>query len=235
VEFQQTLTQGEPMRVEIEILAAATGSPYVARELEIAESEDLADREEVKGRVVAVNLTGVCEGTLELELEGVTVEFSEATTQFRQDDGASLTCQQFVDLAGTGNPEIEAKRDPAFDAGSPMPQEPDNPAFAATRIELDDESSNAEIELNIDDDNLLDCSALTNAPAGCQGVLQVLDVFVVLQQGTTEIEAELDDDREGTEFEGFVESVSIDPANSALGSVTLTDGRVIERAHNSPQ
>jgi hypothetical protein len=226
-EFQQTLTLGEPVRVEIEILTSG-GAPYVAREVEIAEPEDLADREEVKGRVVALNLTGACEGTLELELEGVAVEFSEATTQFRRDDGASLTCQQFVDLAGTGNPEVEAKRDPAFDAGLPVPQEPDNPVFAATRIELDDESSDAEIELNIDDDNLLECSALTNAPAGCQGVLQVLDVFVVLQQGTTQIEAELDDDREGAEFEGYVESVTIDPDNSALGSVTLTDGRVIE-------
>ena len=227
-EFQQTVTQGEPVRVEIKVLSAAGGSPYVARALEIGEPEDLADREYVKSRVVAVNLTGACEGTLELEMEGVVVEFSDASTQFRRDDGADLTCQQFVDLAGTGNPEIKAKRDPEFDAGLPVPQAPDDPVFAAMRIQLDDEASDAKIELNIDSDNLLDCSSLTNAPAGCQGVLQVLNVLVVLQQGTTEIDAKLDDDRDGTEFEGLVESVSLDPNNSALGSVTLTDGRVIE-------
>lgn len=227
-EFQQILTGGDPVRVEIEVVTSAGGSPYVASEIEIGEPDDVDGREEVESRVSAVNLTGACEGTLELELEGVAVEFSEASTQFRQDDGAELTCQQFVDLAGSGNPEIEAKRDPAFDAGLPDPQAPGDPAFVALRIDLDDGSSRAEIELNIDNDNLLECSTLTNPPSGCQGVLHVFDVLVVVQQGTTEIDAELDDARDDAEFEGFVASVNINPSNSALGSVTLTDGTVIE-------
>ena len=230
-QFEDAVAAGGPVRVEIKVASVSGGPPYVARELEVEELEDLTDREEVKSRVTGVQPSAACEGTLVLELENAVVAYSDAT-RFERDDGADMTCQEFLDyingeLDGGRRPEIEAKREPRFDGSVPTPQAPDDPVFDATRIEVEDESSDAKLEMNIDDDNLTACDVLIDAPAGCLGVLRVLDVTIVIEDGVTDIEAEIDDDQDEGEFEGLVESVDMDENNALIGTVILTDGRVI--------
>ncbi len=229
-QFEDAIAAGDPVRVEAKVTSVSGGPPYVLRELEIEELEDLADREEVKSRVTELQSTAACEGTLVLELENAVVAYNDAT-RFERDDDGDMTCQEFLDyingeLGAGRRPEIEAKREPRFDAGVPTPQAPDNPVFDASRIEVEDESSDAELEMSIDDDNLLDCSTLASPPAGCVAVLKILDVMMVIDD-MTDLEAEIDDDANEAEFEGFAASVDMDANDPSIGTVTLTDGRVI--------
>ncbi len=208
-EFEDILING-PTRVEIKLV---NGS-LVAREVEVKESEDLMDEEEIESRITAIDPAG----NLTLALGGLVVGF-DAGTQFEAEDGQHLTMQEFVTrvqdaLAAGENPPVEAKRNPA-DA----PQDPDDATFLATELELDDEADEDEIEINVDADNL----AITATPPP-DAILTVLNLPIELDVtgGVTELEAEIDDDRrEEVDFEGMVASVN-------GSSFTLTDGTVVE-------
>ncbi len=208
-EFEDILING-PTRVEIKLV---NGS-LVAREVEVKESEELRDEEEIESRITAIDPAG----NVTLALGGLVVGF-DAGTQFEAEDGQHLTMQEFVTrvqdaLAAGENPPVEAKRNPA-DA----PQDPDDATFLATELELDDEADEDEIEINVDGDNL----AITATPPP-DAILTVLNLPIELDVtgGVTELEAEIDDHRrEEVDFEGMVASVN-------GSSFTLTDGTVVE-------
>lgn len=199
-------------RVEIKLIPGT----LVAREVEIEEPEDRADREEIESRVTAIDGAA---GFLTLALGNLRVDFG-AGTEFRREDDGALTLDEFVAeveaaLAAGRNPPIEAKRTPPA-----QPQAPDDPTFFATRLELDDEREEPEIEINVDADNLV-----ANASPPPDGFLRVLGLEIEIRaaEGTTELERERDDDaREDAEFEGVVASVDV-----AGGTVTLTNGTVV--------
>jgi len=245
-ELETILTSGETVRLEIKL--NRNGPPLVADEVEVGESGELADEEKVESRVVDPGFTDLsvgdteCSGTLTLELENVQVQFDGGTTRFEIEEGdneGDLGCAEFVDaiqaaLAAGSAPFIQAERTPLSDAA----QAGDDPVFMATKIEIEneDDGERSKLDLNVGDANLLGCDAVTDAPAGCLGVLMVLGESVVIQDGVTELEAEDrdgddDDDDDGDfDFEGFVAMVEPDPAdpgNAARALVTLMDGRLV--------
>ena len=74
-EFQQMVTAGSPLRLEIKL--AAGGPPYRARRVEIEEPEELSEREEVKSRITDLQLQGgSCAGSLSVAIEGIDVRIA---------------------------------------------------------------------------------------------------------------------------------------------------------------
>ncbi len=206
-ELDSILASG-PARVEIKLV---NGS-LVARRVEVEEAEDLMDEEEIESRITAIDPAG----NVTLALGGLVVDF-DAGTEFEAEDGQHLTMQEFITrvqdaLAAGENPPVEAKRNPAD-----TPPDPGDATFLATKLELDDEADEDEIEINVDGDNY----ATTTTPPP-DAILTVLGLAIELDVsgGVTVIEAEIDDDREEVDFEGMVESVS-------GSSFTLTDGTVV--------
>ncbi|NNG16629.1 MAG: hypothetical protein HKM89_09120 [Gemmatimonadales bacterium] len=208
-EFEDAVVSG-PVRVEIKL---RNGS-LVAREVEVKETEEQFDEEEIESRVTAIDPAGSV--TLSVA-GGFIVEFN-AGTDFEAEDGQDISMQDFITriqdaLALGQSPAVEAKRNPAA-----TPQDPSDPTFIATELELDDEADEDEIEINVDGNNF----ALTVSPPP-DAILTVLGLPIELDVsgGVTELEAEVDDDRFEEEFEGLVESVN--------GSTfTLTDGTIVE-------
>jgi len=206
-ELDSILTDG-PTRVEIKLV---NGS-LVAREVEVKEAEELRDKEEIESRITAIDPAG----TVTLALGGLVVGF-DGNTQFEAEDGQHLTMQEFITrvqdaLAAGEHPPVEAERRPAD-----TPQDPGDATFLASELELDDEADEDEIEINVDGDNFA-----TNTPPPPDAILTVLGLAIELDVtgGVTEIESEIDDDMNETEFEGMVTSVS-------GSSFTLTDGTVV--------
>lgn len=230
-EFNRTLTTGAA-RLEIELQPLVAGAPAVAREVEIQQAEDVTDEESVEA--AAVRFEGletsatVCRGTIVLA-PSFTVTFDGVTTQFEGEQDEDLTCAQFVErvqaaLTAGASPVVEAERPAPAE-----PQAPNAPAFAAGELKLedDDDDDQPEVEINVDADNLLACSTLASPPAGCVGVLQVLNVSIALVEGT-ELESEIkNEDMEDVDFEGVVTAVAREGASCTLGSVTLEDGTVV--------
>jgi hypothetical protein len=208
-EFEDAVVTG-PVRVEIKLV---NGS-LVAREVEVKETEEQFDEEEIESRITAIDPAGSV--TLSLA-GGFVVEFN-AGTDFEREDGQDISMQDFITrvqdaLALGQNPAVEAKRNPAA-----TPQDPGDATFVATELELDDEADDQEIEINVDGDNLA-----SNASPPPDAILTVLGLPIELNVsgGVTELEAEVDDDRLEGEFEGIVESVN--------GSTfTLTNGTIVE-------
>lgn len=208
--FEETVN-AEPQRVEIELLPGT----LTAREVEIEEPEERFDREEIESRVVAIDPGA---GTLTLQLGDLIIDFDQ-TTEFRRDSGDDLDFDTFVArieeaLAAGRKPPVEAKRPAPAE-----PQAPDDPTFFATRLELDNESDEPEIEINIDGDNLI----LNDTPPP-DAILRVLGLSIEIRasEGITELEEEADREDQEVEFEGLVESVDV-----GAGTVLLTDGSVI--------
>lgn len=206
-ELENLLGDG-PARVEIKLIRGS----LVAREVEVEETEELRDEEEIESRVTAVDPAG----SLTLSLGGLVVTF-DGSTKFETDDGTEITMQQFVSrvqaaLDAGRNPAVEAKRHPADG-----PQDPDDATFRADEIELDDEADEAKIEINVDSDNLT-----MNATPPPDAILRVLDLPIEIDVtgGRTRIEAEIEDDRDEVDFEGLVQSVS-------GSSFTLRNGTVV--------
>lgn len=251
-EFQQTLIDGA-VRVEVELFPLTPTEAPVAEEVEIQEPQDLSEEEELESRAVRFeNLEvteSVCRGTLVLtpdfrvQFDGATTEFageddrefegehhSEYTWGDHRDDD-QLTCAAFVmriqaALDAGQAPVVEAERDPPAE-----PQAPDDPAFVAAELEIEDRdhrSEAPELEINVDGDNLLACSTLATAPDGCIGVLKILNVAIALVEDVTEFESELPGAMEEIDLEGVVTAVERMGESCALGSVTL-DGEVTVR------
>lgn len=220
-EFEEILTGGAA-RAEIEIvpLSLSGGGLPIAAEVELKGPDEMDDEERIESPV-----TGLDEsmGTLTLKLGEIKVEFT-ATTEFEDESGDELTLDEFVNrvrAALADEPAVEVERDPLT-----PPQDPDEGTFVAAKIELDDEADEPELELNIDPDNLIPCSA--SSPAGCLGVLKVLNVEIVLLKDETELEAEVPDLAGEVDFEGVVEDVEREGTSCRLGTVTLMDGTIIK-------
>ena len=210
-EFEDAVASG-PARVEIKLV---NGS-LVAHEVEVKESEELFDEEEIESRISAIDPAGSVTLTLG---GGFTIGFN-ASTDFEAEDGQHISMQDFItrvqDVLALGrNPAVEAKRSPAA-----LPQDPNDATFVADELELDDEADDQKIEINVDGDNLA-----SNASPPPDAILTVLGLAVELNVsgGVTELESEVDDDNSERDFEGIVESVN-------GSSFTLTDGTVIEIA-----
>jgi hypothetical protein len=210
-EFDTVLTATGAARVEIKLVPGG----LVAREVEIEEGDETGDEEEIESRVTAISGGA---GTLTLDLGGLTVSF-DANTKFQTEDDESVTQAEFVALieaalAAGDEPAIEAER-----AAPAQPQAPDDATFLASKIELDDEAEEPEIEINIAPANLT-----LNATPPPDAILRVLDLPIELRvsEGITELESEIEDERDEVDFEGVVQAV-----DEAAGTVTLTDGTVI--------
>lgn len=229
-EFEQTLTAGVA-RLEIELLPLTPTGPAVAREVEVQGADERQEEESIESNALRFeNLDlSACRGTLVLA-PGFLVRFDGATTEFEAQEHQDLTCAQFVErvqtaLASGSKPVVEAERDPAA-----QPQAPDDASFEARELKLeDDDGSDApKLELNVDADNLLACSTLSAAPAGCIAVLKVLSVSIALVEGETEFESELENDMEEAEFEAIVTAVHREGSSCRLGRVTLDGGTIVE-------
>lgn len=208
--FQGGVTEGTA-RVEIKLVPGT----LVAREVEIKEPDEQGDREEIESLAVAVD---AALGTITLAISDFVVSF-DGTTEFRSETGQALTRSEFIDrvetaLASGEPPAIEAERPPPA-----SPQDPLDPTFLASRIELDDEADEPEIELNVDADNLRP----SDAPPP-DAWLQVLGLQIEIRasDGTTELEQETDRLEAEVEFEGMVSSV-----DEATSTVVLVDGTVL--------
>ena len=217
-EFEEALTRGVA-RLEIEL-----EDDLVASEVEIKQADELDEEEEIESRVTAIETT-TGGGSITLALGGFQVEFT-AATEFEAENDNDLTLEEFVArveaaLAAGEEPGVEAERE-----APDTPQDPDDAMFVAAELKLDDDSEDeAEIELNVDEDNVADCTALPVTPAGCVGVLRVLGLSIAIVDGVTELEAEDDGDEgevDDVDFEGIVSAVDV-----AEGTVTLTDGTLI--------
>ena len=210
-EFDSTLADAGVVRVEIELVPGG----LVAREVEIEDTDDITDEEKIESRVTAISAGA---GTLTLALGGLTVSF-DAGTEFEADDEESLTQADFVArieaaLAAGEQPAVEVERNPAA-----APQAPGDATFLADEIELDDEADEPEIEINIAAANL----AINGTPPP-DAILTVLGLAIELRvsEGITELESEVEDERDEREFEGVVASVDL-----TARTVTLTDGTLI--------
>ena len=229
-----------PARIRIKLLAG--DGPLVARKIDVRKPKHMAKDEKVKSNIVDPGFTEVetdpeCRGTLALALDGVQLRF-DGTTRFEDesdgdgDDDGDITCAEFVErveaaIAAGQQPEVGAKRPPPVE-----PQDPDDPDFLATKIEIEDEDDDdddgddggnkGKLDLNVDDDNLMACDAITDPPAGCLGVLQVLGLSIVIQDGVTRIRASEEKTQGKRKFEGIVASVDIDAQ-----TFEMTDGRTV--------
>jgi hypothetical protein len=205
---------GGSVRLEIELHSVS--APLVASEVEVEEPEDLFDEEEIESRVTAV-ADGGAGALLTLELGGLEIEVGPGT-RFRDERGGSeLAMTAFLDHLGD---ELSSGRRPAIEVkrpAPPEPQAPDDRSFFATKVRLNDESSEPEIEINADDDNV-------EAVGPGQGVLRVLalEIEMDVAGGRTEIERETEDAFGEVDFEGLVSSVDV-----AGASVTLHSGIVV--------
>ncbi|NIR45855.1 MAG: hypothetical protein GWN99_15605 [Gemmatimonadetes bacterium] len=215
-DLENTITSG-PARLEIELIPGSLTS----REVEVQRPTELTDEEEIESRIVQPPSAG----TLVLAIDGLEVQFN-SSTEFRGEDG-DLTMTEFLDRV---NAALSNGEQPAVEAKRPAPSEPQDPTdatFLATRLELDDESGEPEIEINVDTDNL----ELFDAPAAGEpdGVIRVLGLEIELRvsEGITELEEETEEAEGGIEFEGLVSSVDPDPDDPTIGTVTLGDETVI--------
>jgi hypothetical protein len=222
-DLNQTLATGAA-RLEIELQQPTASGPAIAREVEVQEADDLTDEESIEAGAVRFegleNSATVCRGSI--VLGPFTVQFDGATTEFEG------SCAQFVEqvqaaIAAGGAPVVEAERPAPAE-----PQAPDAATFAAAELKLEGDDDETEVEINVDGDNVLACSSLASAPAGCSGVLQVLGVPIAIVNRVTELESEVEDDEmDDEDFEGMVTAVAREGTSCALGSVTLASGTVV--------
>jgi len=201
-EFEDALANGVA-RIEVKLLPGE----LVAREVGIQGDEDLDDEEEIESYITAVTSSSIT-----LRLGDLQVDFDD-NTRFRGFDGEDMSMSDFVDLVqaeldGGRQPDVEAERNPPAE-----PQAPDDASFLADEIRLDRETSEAEIEINVDSDNF--------EANGSDGLIKVLGLMIEVQDGVTEIEHERDDLDKG-KFKGAVVSVDLDAS-----SFTLDDGTVV--------
>lgn len=210
----------------VKIKASAGAPPVIADEVEVQGADEVTKDERIESSVEQlIPATSGCGGTLTLALGGIEVQFNSAT-EFEGEDSDELSCTEFVGLVQDAldqgkKPAVKAVRD-----APSAPQAPDDDTFIAAELELGDGSRTPEIRINVAAANLQGCGTLSAPPAGCLGVLKVLNVPFLVVDGTTELEAEMPDLMGEVDFEGVV--ASVDPgASCTVGTVTLVDGTVI--------
>ena len=208
VAVDSALGSGGASRIEIQLFPGE----LVAREVEV-ETDDA--EEKIVSGVTAIDPG---QGTLTLELGGLVV-FYGAGTRFRTESEShesreTWEAQVQAELAAGHRPLVEARRNPAG-----APQSPDDPAFTATDLRLENETDEPKIEIYVDGDNLV-------SGDGSEVVLRVLGLSITVNDRTR-----LGPDDNGgadqpsgtsVEFEMGVAAV-----DAAGGSLTLTSGTVV--------
>ena len=213
---------GGPTRIEVSLLPGG----LVARQVEIQSDATLADEEDIKSHITAIDP----DGTVTMRLGGLSIGFGPAT-RLRMDGRDDLTLDEFVSvvqaaLANGSELPVEAKRRPAA-----APQAPEDAAFFATVLRIRDEVDEPKIEINVDGDNVVPHDA---PPPDAFLAILGLRIELRVSAGVTEIQ-ENDDDAPGQpadEFEGSVRSVNLDARTFTLSGgtvVRVTDDTVIEQ------
>jgi uncharacterized protein DUF5666 len=197
-------------RAEIKIVPAS--NPAVAREVKLKDNSELTEAEQVRGPVTAIDGTA---GSVTLAIgAGLKIGF-DAGTRFRAEgEDGDLTRDAFVArvqtaLAAGGHPAVRAER-----AAPATPQAPDDPAFTASELKLDEEADLPEIELNVTTANLT-----INSTSPPDGFITVLNLKITIN-AQTELEVE-NPDVDEVEFEGQVKAVDLSAQSFTLASGTV--------------
>jgi hypothetical protein len=209
VTVDSALGTGGVSRIEIELFPGE----LVAREAHV-ENDDA--EEKIVSRVTAIDPT---QGTLTLELGGLTVSYG-AATRFRtgsESQGTRASWETLVqtEIAAGRRPSIEARRNPAA-----APQAPDDPSFTAADLRLEGDADGPEIEIYVDGDNL------ASAEGTSEVVLRVLGLSITVN-GRTELGPDDDggaDDASGASVEFEMGVTSVDPG---AGTLSLASGTVV--------
>ncbi len=199
--------------VRLEIVLGEEG--LVAREVEAKAPDALGEPEKIQSRVA--NLS-VSDGgsVLTFELGDVAVGF-DSETSLRNSEGHEMGFENFVAhineaLASDVPISVRAKRLPP-DA----PQHPDDAAFTAMELRLQNDAIERGIELNVDGDNFE-----TNDAPPPDGWIRVLGLAIEVRasEGLTKIQHQRDD-LQHADFEGMVASVNLDRHEFVLANHTV--------------
>lgn len=201
-EFQERLESGVS---RVEIALQPGGPPFFASEVELGTLDNGFADERVRSRITGVPLLFLtetdCSGRFVLALGGIEVAFGAGTTFVQA--GTEVACRDFVervqtDLQVNRQPALLATRPPFRDfvTGDLVPQAPSPSAVFGARA-VGDEPGEDRLALNVDRAHLLvvgrdiaSCREhLPDAPAGCIGVLRVLNAFIGILTGTTRLRA----------------------------------------------
>ena len=207
VTVDSALGSGGVSRIEIELFPRE----LVAREVHV-ENDDAEEK-----LVSGVTTIDPAQGTLTLELGGLTVSY-DAATRFRtesesHESRATWEAAVQSELAAGRRPLIEARRNPAG-----APQSPDDPAFRAADLRLEADSDEPKIEIYVDGHNLVsgDASAV---------VLRVLGLSITVNDRTR---LGPDDNGGAGQPSGSVEfEMGVASADAGAGTLTLSNGTVV--------
>ena len=201
-----SLGSGSAGRIEIELFPGE----MVAREVHV-ENDD--DEEKLVSRVTAIDPGA---GTITLALGGLVVSYGSGT-RFRtetESHESRTTWEAAVQsgLSAGAAPLIEARRNRPG-----APQAPDDRAFAAADLRLENDDDAAKLELYVDGDNLEDSGASS-------AVLRVLGLRIEVNGRT-----QLREDNGGGQPSGTsVEfEMSVSAADAAAGTITLSSGTLV--------
>lgn len=213
------LAQG-PRRIDLRV-APAPGF-VLAHAFQLEEPDELFEDELLAGPLRSViTLEGAdgCRGTLALGAPGVVVRFDETFTDFGGQSCAELVARIEELLARGATPRLVARRQPA-----PVPQAPDDATFIASTLVIDEDNVEpaalAEIELNVQPENVLACDLLVDRPSDCAGAVRLLDQVVAVSHEITDVETE--DPTEIMYVDVNDEVRNVDPNDRTL---VLADGR----------
>jgi hypothetical protein len=191
----------EAARVELTLYRQGV----VVRELEIKSPESLTNDERIEGRVVSV-VRSDAGGYIELNIEGIRIEFNGDTRFTTREDDVDLDPATVLTrlqgaVADGARPAVEATR-----AAPDVPQSPDDEGFLANRIRLLGEGEGRILEMNIDRDNLV-----RNDDGFPDGWIVLLgrEFEIRIREGITHLERERPN-LVKEHFEGLIESVNLD-------------------------
>jgi hypothetical protein len=208
VAVDSALDSGGVSRIEIELFPGE----LVAREVHV-EADD-AEEKIVSG----VSAIDPAQGTLTLELGGLTISYG-AGTRFRTESESHESRETWealvqAEIAAGHRPLVEARRNPAG-----APQSPDDPSFTATDLRLENETDEPKIEIYVDGDNFVSGDA-------SEVVLRVLDLSITVND-RTRLGSDDDggaDQPSGTSVEFEMGVAAVDAAGATL---TLSNGTVV--------
>lgn len=194
-EFETAVDGPDYARIEMVV-----GGALVARRIEIATSDEVAEPERIAARV-----TGVGDGYLVLDVGDLRIDLDgDATFQTRHGD--EISAEEFgmrieAELAEGHEPAVRVRR-PAGGATSP-----DVATFVATHVDILGELDGTHFSLNLSRANLIKNDA--PPPDGWIVVLG-LRIEIRVSDGTTTVGREGPDAHDEIEFEGTVETVNTD-------------------------
>jgi hypothetical protein len=199
--------EGGVTRIEIELFPGE----LVAREVHV-ENDDAEEK-----IVAAVTAIDPGQGTLSLELGGLTVSYGVGT-RFRTESESHAGREAWEarvqsEVAAGRRPLIEARRSP-----NRAPQSPDDPTFVAADLRLE-EPDEPKIEIYVDRDNLVGGDGVSEA------VIRVLGLSITVNDRTR---LGPDDDGGAGQPAGSVEfEMPVSAVDAVGGTLTLSNGTVV--------